>query len=499
MGAKLSAAEAAEAQMMLSPSENAALDERTLQHDEPSGDLVLQQVHKFLGRFVAFPGKHEHTAAALWAVHCHMMDRWESTPRLACLSAEPGSGKTRVLEILELLVPRPVAAINVSPAYLFRRVADENGPPTILFDEIDTVFGPKAKENEELRAFLNAGHRRGAVAGRCVIRGKSVETEDLPAYCAVAVAGLGWLPDTILSRSVIVRMRRRHAGETVEPFRHRQHGQRGDEIRRRIALWAATQPDVVTWPELPPTIQDRDADVWEALIAVADLAGGDWPKLAREAAVALVAASKEADPSLGIRLLADTRIIFAGKEMLSSKVMLDHLLGMEESPWADIRGKPLDQRGLAHRLRQYGIKSKTIRVGDATPKGYVLTDFQDAWARYVPSPEKSATSATEKTTQSFQSDDVADVADRVAAPILINGRKISDVADVAHLPPKGTTCAQCGSDDVRSLQRMTRGKDSVWLHRECRRFYLRPQQRDDVGEQASERGVAATQSKDIVR
>ena len=203
---------------MLSPSENAALDQMTLRQDEPSGELVLQQVHQFLGRFVAFPGKHEHAAAALWAVHCHMMDRWESTPRFACLSPEPGSGKTRVLEILELLVPRPVAAINVSPAYLFRRVADENGPPTMLFDEIDTVFGPKAKENEELRAFLNAGHRRGAVAGRCVVRGNTVETEDLPAYCAVAVAGLGWLPDTILSRSVIVRMRRRHAGETVVIF-----------------------------------------------------------------------------------------------------------------------------------------------------------------------------------------------------------------------------------------------------------------------------------------
>jgi hypothetical protein len=481
MGAKLSAAEAAEAQMMLSPSENAALDERTLQHDEPSGDLVLQQVHQFLGRFVAFPGKHEHTAAALWAVHCHMMDRWESTPRFACLSPEPGSGKTRVLEILELLVPRPVAAINVSPAYLFRRVADENGPPTILFDEIDTVFGPKAKDNEELRAFLNAGHRRGAVAGRCVVRGKTIETEDLPAYCAVAVAGLGWLPDTILSRSVIVRMRRRHAGETVEPFRHRQHGRLGGEIRRRIELWAATQPEVIAaWPELPSTIQDRDADVWEALIAVADLAGGGWPKLAREAAVALVAASKEADQSLGVRLLADTQTIFAGEKMLPSKVPLDRLLGMEESPWADIRGKPLDQRGLAHRLRQYGIKSKTIRVGgDNTPKGYVRTDFLDAWARYVPPPEKAATSATDETTQSSQSagvaDDVADVADDVAPEFAENPRKISHVAlvaDVAPLPPHEATCAQCGSDDPKTLQRLQFGEEPIWLHSACRRFYL---------------------------
>jgi hypothetical protein len=36
----------------------------------------------------------------------------------------------------------------------------------VLYDEIDTLFGPRAKENEELRGVINAGHRRGAVAGR---------------------------------------------------------------------------------------------------------------------------------------------------------------------------------------------------------------------------------------------------------------------------------------------------------------------------------------------
>src|SRR4029077_20266980 len=134
---------------------------------------------------------------------------------------EPASGKSRALEVTELLVPSPVMAVNVSPAYLFRKVGSEGGPPTILFDEIDTVFGPKAKENEEIRGLLNAGHRRGAVAGRCVVHGKKGEKEELPAYCGVAISGLGWLQDTILTRPVIIRMRRRAPGETVTPFRRR--------------------------------------------------------------------------------------------------------------------------------------------------------------------------------------------------------------------------------------------------------------------------------------
>ena len=81
--------------------------------------------------------------------------------------------------------------MNVTPAYLFRKCGSEDGPPTILFDEIDTVFGAKAREHEELRALLNSGHRRGAKAGRCVVRGKIVETEEISSYGAVALAGLG--------------------------------------------------------------------------------------------------------------------------------------------------------------------------------------------------------------------------------------------------------------------------------------------------------------------
>ena len=174
-----------------------------------AGAELLSNVYTFTGHFIAYPSDHAHIAHVLWIAHTHLMDAWESTPRLAFLSPEPSSGKTRALEISELLVPNPVEAINVTPAYLFRKVGDEEkGPPTILYDEIDTVFGPKAKENEEIRGLLNAGHRRGAVAGRCVVHGKKVETEEIPAYCAVALAGLGWLPDTILTRSVIIRMRR---------------------------------------------------------------------------------------------------------------------------------------------------------------------------------------------------------------------------------------------------------------------------------------------------
>jgi Protein of unknown function (DUF3631) len=367
---------------------------------EREGAALLDDVHSFLGRFVAYPSEDAHVAHTLWIAHTHLMDAWESTPRIAFLSPEPASGKTRALEVSELLVPRPVEAVNVSPAYLFRKVADESGSPTLLFDEIDTVFGPRAKDNEEIRGLLNAGHRKGAVAGRCVVRGVTVLTEELPAYCAVAMAGLGYLPDTIFTRCVVVNMRRRAPTELIEPFRRRLELAIGTSLRDRLAAWASKVFKQVreAWPEMPAGIADRAADVWEALFAVADAAGGNWPERSRVTAVTLVTSSLRGEGSLGIRLLTDIKSVFGNRDALATKVLLNELIHMDESIWADLKGNPMTDRGMALRLRPYGIASKTVRVGEWHGKGYAKEDFYDAWQRYLPqSPIEEVTSVTSVT------------------------------------------------------------------------------------------------------
>ena len=78
-----------------------------LPEEIPDGAKLLDDVHAFLGRFVAYPSEHAHVAHTLWIAHAHLMDVWDSTPRIAFLSPEPGSGKTRALEVTELLVPNP--------------------------------------------------------------------------------------------------------------------------------------------------------------------------------------------------------------------------------------------------------------------------------------------------------------------------------------------------------------------------------------------------------
>jgi hypothetical protein len=224
------------------------------------------------------------------------------------------------------------------------------------------------------------------------------------------MAGLGNLPDTILTRSVVIRMRRRAPTERVEPYRRRIHACAGYDLRDRLAAWAKQFSLDGNYPEMPDGVEDRPADVWEPLIAIADLADERWSKRARVAAVSLVSLSRETPPSVGVRLLADLREIFGESTQLPTETILQRLCVMDEAPWSDLRGKPLDPRRLAYYLRPYGVKSKTIRDGESTPKGYKLEDLSDAWERYLPLSEKSATTATTATNE-MQKVDVADVAD----------------------------------------------------------------------------------------
>ena len=346
---------------------------------------ILDQVHAFLGRFVAYPSEDAHIAHTLWIAHTHLMAIWESTPRLAFLSPEPGSGKTRALELTETLVPRPMQSINATAAAMFRKVSDPKGTPTILFDEIDTIFGPRAKEHEDLRALINAGHRRGAVAHRCVMKGKTVELEEFPAYCAVALAGLGNLPDTILTRSIVINMRRRLPTEQVEPYRRKVHAKEGHRLRDRLAAWIGTLQYLDASPVMPPEVIDRDADVWEPLLCIADAAGGTWPERARVTAVTMVTRSIGEKGSLGLRLLTDLRTVFSDDDKLASTELIERLVALEESPWGDLKGKPLNALRLSRLLSQYGVSSKPCRIGSHVFKGYAKEDFHDPWSRYLPS------------------------------------------------------------------------------------------------------------------
>jgi hypothetical protein len=357
------------------------------------GAALLNDVQSFIRRFCVFPDEHCLIAVTLWAAHAHMVTHFHTTPRLAVLSPEASSGKTRVLEVLDLLVPQSLLTLNASPAAIFRTLAKQQ--ITLLFDEVDAVWVRRGQDDthEDLRALLNAGYKRGATIPRCV--GPKHDVVSFPVYCAVALAGIGELPETIMSRSIIVRMRRRAPTEAVEPFRTRAHEPEGHAIRERLALWGSTVGALAgrAWPELPAGIVDRPAEVWEPLIATADVAEGDWPALARSACIALCKVASDRRASLSVRLLSDLRIIFekAGQpEAIHTETLIERLTNGDEygleadAPWGDLHGKALGKRGLASMLSKYSVRPLKVTIGGRSLQGYRREHLWGEWVRYLP-------------------------------------------------------------------------------------------------------------------
>jgi hypothetical protein len=347
---------------------------------------ALDLVASYLRRFVAYPSEHAVVAHALWIAHTHLLDEFDTTPRLAFMSAEPMSGKTRALEVSEHLVCDPLMGFSMSAAVTVRLVAERSR--TVLFDEIDAIYGTTKRQeaNAEIVAFMNAGYRRGAKSHRCSTgNGSKHEALEFEAFAALAVAGLRNLPDALATRAIIIRMRRRAPDEQVEPFRIKHHVPQALPVKQALEEWCLGAT-VSQEPEMPPGVVDRAADIWEPLIAIADAYGSDWPELARAAAVYFTKANAEDEArSSGIELLAHIRDAFGAEEQLASKTIIERLCSRDESAWATAnRGNPIDEMGLARRLRHYGIKPRKLRIGGDTPRGYRADDFRDDWARYLP-------------------------------------------------------------------------------------------------------------------
>ncbi len=347
------------------------------------GAVLLKELHAALCRYVVFPSPEAADATTLWVAATHAQPAWEHAPRLAVVSPLKRCGKSRLVDVVAETCHAPLITVNATIAAVVRSIGED--PPTLLVDEADTLWGSKkqADSNEDLRGLLNAGHQRNRPMLRWDITTRSLDALDT--FAMAMLASIGDLPDTIMDRAVVVRMRRRAPGEQVDPYRTRRDSPPLHELRDRLTGWARDHLRELHHAAPLMPLEDRAADTWEPLIATADLAAGDWPDRARSAAATMTEAEgqQEEDTSLGPRLLADLREVFADDERLDSKAVLDRLCRLDEAPWDDLFGKRLDARGLAARLRPYGIKPKVIRIGNATPRGYERADFLDAWARYL--------------------------------------------------------------------------------------------------------------------
>jgi putative DNA primase/helicase len=148
---------------------------------------------------------------------------------------------------------------------------------------------------------------------------------------------------------------------------------------------------------MPKALHDRACDNWRGLLAIANLAGWDWPLQARAAAQTLsTQGSEQDDQSRGVMLLADIRRVLddrqkkggADSTRISSTGLVDALVALGDRPWATwFRGKQISPNAVARLLKDFGIFPNTILLANGKqPNGYKRSQFDDAFARYLPQP-----------------------------------------------------------------------------------------------------------------
>lgn len=354
---------------------------------EPWGETVdmaevLEECTKLIRQYVPMPEIAAHTVA-LWIAHAHVFDVFHKTPRLNVRSPEKNCGKSTLLDVIESLSQRALLLENLSTAVFFRLI--DAKAPTLLVDEIDRSLVDK----EELIGALNSGHKRGATFARC--EGEKNQVRTFKVFTPVVLAGIGELPGTLHDRSIVINLVRAKRGEIGKRFDSR-HLETEHKLARKLARWAADHRQELESadPDMGELF-NRLADNWRPLYAVADLAGGDWPKLARAAAAALSGSEPDAD-SIRVQLLVDINAAFEKKaapdsDRFTTEELITELTKDTDRPWSAYgrARKPMTSRQLAGLLKPFGIVPGTIWLHTGkTAKGYLRERFEETFARFIP-------------------------------------------------------------------------------------------------------------------
>ncbi len=362
------------------------------------GAALLTGIADFVSTYVHLPTPAASTVA-LWTVMTWLHDRLDVSPFLHLTSATRRCGKSALLEVIGTLVRRPLMTSHATVAATFRLI--EREAPTLLLDEIDRRF--RAADAAMLIGIINSSQRReSAYIYRCT--GGDHELTAFATWCPKAFAGIGHLPDTVMDRSIVLRLERRAPGTAP---RWRDHDRDlVTALERRILRWVTDSVDAILTARsvvaFPDALHDRARDAWEILLAVGHVAGGEWAGSGRAwAACVYVDADAENEGGPEEQLLVDLRTVFhreGDPPALATRSILDALCQMDSRPWGRYeKGKPLSPHGLAKLLKPFQVTPNTVRLaGGGILKGYKRDELDPLWKAYCPgdAPRMSVTSVT---------------------------------------------------------------------------------------------------------
>jgi len=345
------------------------------------GDCIATSILNTFNRYTILPQGGD-IAMTLWVLLTYCFNAFRICPKLLISSPEKRCGKTTTIETLSAMVHRSLVASNISPAVIYRAI--EKWKPTMLIDEGDTFIGG----SEELRGIINSGHTR-STASVMRIAGDSANLEPrrFSTWAPTAIAMIKIPPDTILDRSVTIKLRRKLPEENIERL-PQDIVDNLQDLRRQCQRWGVDNMDALSLikPVMPKLGNDRAEDNWRPLLIIAEQLGGNWPTLARDALLT-IEASKSDEQSITVELLADIRQVFQELNFtrIHTRQLVDELVEMEERPWCEWRhGNPMTRNSLARLLKPFGIKSKQLKIESINKNGYELSQFEDAFSRYIP-------------------------------------------------------------------------------------------------------------------
>jgi len=308
------------------------------------------------------------------------------SPILGITSAERDSGKSTLMGVIGFLTRRSVLSVGISAAALYRSI--EKWHPTFVLDECDELFA----DNPDLLRVVNSGWTRGQGVIRC--DPETNEPRMFSTFCPKIIALKGKkMPDTMLSRTIFISMKRRLRSEKVDHFRHLDDSS-FQRMRSQLARWAQDCGEALglIQPAQPEGFMNRMAANWQLIFAIADSLGTDAGARARAVAQQIAGVIDMA--SAGVALLRDIKIMFEASTLdyLTSKAILENLTSDPEKQWAEwSRGKAITEKGVAQLLHEYGIFSRNVGSRESQTKGYRKADFKDAWERYIsPRPLESS-------------------------------------------------------------------------------------------------------------
>jgi len=349
-----------------------------------TGEL-LETCRTWIRRYIVVSNE-QTVIMASWILHTYAFDASETTPYIHITAPEKACGKSRLMETLEAIAAAPIRSGGMTPAALVRCIHSKS--PTIFLDEMDAQLGGNKEYAETIRGILNEGFRKGGKVIKCA--GKTHELREFNAYCPKCFAGIGDLPGTVASRSIIIEMRRKMPGEVVEPFRQRAVKAAASPIKTALETWAGRRAvDLLNTLQTASiaSLSDRQNDIAEPLLSIAQLAGNAWLLMLTEALQAVFKGTSGEDSSIGVTLLSDIRFVFDERktDRVSSKVLVECLCEIEGRPWAEwSHGRCMTANNLARQLKKYRIGSLKIRLGSETAQGYRRGDFEDAWTQFCP-------------------------------------------------------------------------------------------------------------------